>query len=146
MCARPFPAIAGLEHAHWQGTAGLTRHTQPLAQERLFLLGDAAGYVEPFTGEGIAWALASAQAVAPLAQRAMAGWDPQIAREWSVLYRQLIGRRQRVCHAVASGLRRPWLAAIGFEVLSRLPASAGFVVHHMNAPSSLPNASSACPS
>ena len=141
-----FPPIAGLEHAHWQGTASLTRHSQPLAQERLFLLGDAAGYVEPFTGEGIGWALASAQAVAPLARRAMDGWDPQIARDWSVLYRQLIGRRQRVCRAVALGLRRPWLAAIAFEVLSRLPASAGFVVRHVNAPSSLVNASSACPS
>ena len=74
---------------HWQGTAGLTRQTQPLAEERLFLLGDAAGYVEPFTGEGIAWALASAQAVAPLARRAMERWDPQIARDWSVLHRQI---------------------------------------------------------
>jgi menaquinone-9 beta-reductase len=141
-----FPPIGGLEHAHWQGTAGLTRHAQPLGQERLFLLGDAASYVEPFTGEGIAWALASAQAVAPLAQRALERWDPQIARDWSVLYRQVISRRQLVCRAVAMGLRRPWLAAIGFEVLSRLPASAGFVVRHVNAPSTLTNASSACPS
>jgi menaquinone-9 beta-reductase len=140
-----FPPIAGLAHAPWQGTVGLTRHTQPLAQERLFLLGDAAGYVEPFTGEGIAWALASAQAVAPLAQRAMECWDLQIAREWSELYRQLIGRRQLVCRAVAMGLRRPWLATIGFEVLCRLPASAGFVVRHVNAPSTFTNASSACP-
>jgi flavin-dependent dehydrogenase len=140
-----FPPIAGLAHAHWQGTAGLTRHTQPLAQERLFLLGDAAGYVEPFTGEGIAWALVSAQAVAPLAQRAIERWDPQIARDWSELYRRLIGRRQLVCRAVAMGLRRPWLAAIGFEVCFRLPASAGFVVRRVNAPSSFTNASSACP-
>jgi flavin-dependent dehydrogenase len=139
-----FPPITGLERAPWQGTAGLTRHTQPLAEERLFLLGDAAGYVEPFTGEGIGWALASAQAVAPLALRAMEGWDPQIARDWSELYRQIIGRRQRVCRAVAMGLRRPWLAATGFEVLSRLPALAGFVVRHLNAPSSLTNASPAC--
>jgi menaquinone-9 beta-reductase len=141
-----FPAIAGLERALWQGTAGLTRHTQPLAQERLFLLGDAAGYVEPFTGEGIGWALASARAVAPLAQRAMGDWDPQFAREWSELYRQLIGRRQLVCRAVAMGLRRPWLAAIGFEVLTRVPASAGFVVRRVNAPSPFTNASSACQS
>ena len=141
-----FPAIAGLERALWQGTAGLTRHTQPLAQERLFLLGDAAGYVEPFTGEGIGWALASARAVAPLAQRAMGNWDPRFAREWSELYRQLIGRRQLVCRAVAMGLRRPWLAAIGFEVLTRVPASAGFVVRRVNAPSPFTNASSACQS
>jgi menaquinone-9 beta-reductase len=141
-----FAAIAGLERALWQGTAGLTRHTQPLAQERLFLLGDAAGYVEPFTGEGIGWALASARAVAPLAQRAMGNWDPRFAREWSELYRQLIGRRQLVCRAVAMGLRRPWLAAIGFEVLTRVPASAGFVVRRVNAPSPFTNASSACQS
>ena len=139
-----FPPITGLERAPWQGTAGLTRQTQPLAEERLFLLGDAAGYVEPFTGEGIGWALASAQAVAPLALRAMEGWDQQIAHDWSELYRQIIGRRQRVCRAVAMGLRRPWLAATGFEVLSRLPALAGFVVRHLNAPSSLTNASPTC--
>ena len=68
---------------HWQGTAGLTRRTRPLAQERLFVLGDAAGYVEPFTGEGIAWALASGHAVAPLALEAMERWDPRLARAWS---------------------------------------------------------------
>ena len=77
-----FPPIAGLENAHWQGTAGLTRQTRPLAEDRLFLLGDAAGYVEPFTGEGIAWALVSGQAVAPLALRAMERWDPRLGRAW----------------------------------------------------------------
>ena len=41
-----------------------------LAAERVFLLGDAAGYVEPFTGEGMAWAVTSGIAVAPLALRA----------------------------------------------------------------------------
>ena len=61
------PVVAGLANAEWRGTAGLTRRTIPLAHDRLFFLGDAAGYVEPFTGEGIAWALASARAVEPLA-------------------------------------------------------------------------------
>ena len=32
------------------------------------LLGDAAGYVEPFTGEGMTWAMLAAVSVAPLAQ------------------------------------------------------------------------------
>jgi menaquinone-9 beta-reductase len=140
-----FPPISGLDNVQWQGTAGLMRDTRPLAQERLFRLGDAAGYVEPFTGEGIAWALASAVAVAPLAHRAVDGWDPQIARDWSALHGRLIGRRQRVCRAVAMGLHRPWLAAIGFEVLSRLPASAGFVVRRVSSPSPFTNVSSACP-
>jgi menaquinone-9 beta-reductase len=136
-----FPPIAGLDRARWQGTAGLTRATRPLAADRLFLLGDAAGYVEPFTGEGIAWALASAQAVAPLALRAMERRDPQIEWAWSDLHRRLIGRRQLLCRAVATALRCPWLASIGFEVLTRVPAAAGPVIRRLNAPPSLTNAS-----
>jgi flavin-dependent dehydrogenase len=135
------PAIAGLEDAHWQGTSGLTRQTRPLAEDRLFLLGDAAGYVEPFTGEGIAWALVSAQAVAPLALQAMERWDPAIGRAWSRRYRRLIGRRQLVCRALALVLRQPWLASIGFEVLSRMPSSAGLLFRRLNAPPSFTNAS-----
>ena len=136
-----FPPITSLENAHWQGTAGLTRQTLPLALDRLFLVGDAAGYVEPFTGEGIAWALVSGCAIAPLASRAMEQWDPALGRSWSSLYRRLIGRRQVVCRAVALGLRQPWLASIGFEVLSRAPSSAGFVLRRLNAPPSFTNAS-----
>ncbi len=136
-----FPPIAGLETGHWQGTAGLTRQTRPLAEDRLFLLGDAAGYVEPFTGEGIAWALVSGRAIAPLASQAMEKWDPSIGRAWSSLHRRLIGRRQVVCRAFALLLRQPLLASIGFEVLSRAPASARFVFRRLNAPPSFTNAS-----
>jgi flavin-dependent dehydrogenase len=136
-----FPPIIGVEDALWQGTAGLTRQTHPLAEDRLFLLGDAAGYVEPFTGEGIAWALVSGLAVAPLASRAMERWDPAIIRAWSSLHRRLIGRRQIVCRAVAIGLRQPWLASIGFEIFFRAPESAGLLFRRLNAPPSFTNAS-----
>jgi flavin-dependent dehydrogenase len=133
--------IDALEDAHWQGTAGLTRQTRPLAAERLFVLGDAASYVEPFTGEGIAWALASAQAVAPLARRALEQWDPRIGQHWCQLHRRGIGRRQVVCRAVAMALKRPWLASIAFEVLTRAPALAWPVMRRVNAPPSFTNAS-----
>jgi menaquinone-9 beta-reductase len=141
-----FPAIAALASVYWQGTTGLTRRTRPLADDRLFLLGDSAGYVEPFTGEGIAWALASGQAVAPLALQGIERWDPRLAHAWSKLHRRLIGRRQIVCRAVALGLRQPWLAALGFEALRRVPAAAGFVVRRLNAHPSFTNASGPCPS
>jgi 2-polyprenyl-6-methoxyphenol hydroxylase-like FAD-dependent oxidoreductase len=141
-----YPAIAGLDDAHWQGTARLTRRTRPLAGERIFLLGDAAGYVEPFTGEGIAWALASGQAVAPVALQAIERWNPGLVRVWPDVHKRLVGRRQVVCRAIALCLRRPWLAAIGFAVLFRLPAAAGVVVRRLNAPPSFTNASGPCPS
>ena len=140
------PPISSLQKTHWQGTAGLTRQTHPLALERLFLLGDAAGYVEPFTGEGIAWALTSGRAVAHLASQAIERWDPQLAGAWSNLHRHLIGRRQIVCRATALGLRQPWLASLAFEVLSRVPGSAAFVINRLNAPPSFTNASEPWPS
>ena len=52
-----FPAIPALAGAEWRGTPLLTRRESRLAANRLFLLGDAAGYAEPFTGEGMTWAV-----------------------------------------------------------------------------------------
>ncbi len=135
------PAVVGLADAQWQGTPGLTRKTRPLAQHRLFFLGDAAGYVEPFTGEGIAWALASGRAIEPLALRAIECWDPRLAREWGRAHRRLVGRQQFVCRALAIGLRQPWLVRLGFEITDRAPTAASAVLRHLNTPSILWNAS-----
>jgi flavin-dependent dehydrogenase len=129
-------AVPGLESADWRGTPALTRRTRPLGDDRLFVLGDAAGYVEPFTGEGMAWALASGLAIVPLALRAIDGWTPGLVREWSALHRRLVGRRQVVCRAVAMALRRPWLTPVVFETLARWPGVSSCVLRRLNAPSS----------
>ena len=81
---RPISRRSPVSNRHTgKGTAPLTRRTTPIAEERLFLLGDAAGYVEPFTGEGIAWALVAGLAVAPLAIRAAKQWHPSLGVDWS---------------------------------------------------------------
>jgi flavin-dependent dehydrogenase len=136
-----FPPIDTLGSACWQGTVPLTRRTRPPAEERLFLLGDAAGYVEPFTGEGIAWALASGRVIAPMALRAIARWDQGLVRDWDVLHNRLVRRRQIVSRAAAAALHRPWLAHLGFEALNRMPAAIGCVLRYVNAPASLPEVS-----
>ncbi|MEC7846877.1 MAG: FAD-dependent oxidoreductase, partial [Gemmatimonadota bacterium] len=51
------PPLPERIHRGWKGTPPLTRRLSSLGEERLFLVGDAAGYVEPFTGEGMGWAL-----------------------------------------------------------------------------------------
>ncbi len=140
------PEIRGLEDAIWQGTAALTRRTRPLAQDRLFFLGDSAGYVEPITGEGIAWALASARAIEPLALESINRWHPRLADEWARTHRRLIGHRQLVCRALALGLRQPWLIQIGFEALDRIPLAAKGVMRLLNSPSVYSTASGTCPS
>jgi flavin-dependent dehydrogenase len=132
-----FPAIPGLELSHWQGTPRLTRRARVLAEERLFVLGDATGYVEPITGEGMAWALASAQAIAPLAHRAIDRWNGSLIREWSSIHRRLVIERQLVCRLAALTLRKPWLTRIAIELMTRTPRAAGRIVGRLNAPPSL---------
>ncbi len=92
-----WPIVSGLAELSWRGTPALTRRAGRLAAERVLVLGDAAGYVEPFTGEGIAWALASAVAVAPLADRAAGRWEPSTERAWAALHRRVVAGRQGTC-------------------------------------------------
>ena len=132
-----FPSIPALASASWQGTVPLTRRTWPVAGERFFVLGDAAGYVEPFTGEGMAWAMMCGKAVEPLARRAIDGWDPSLPREWTSLHRRLVARRQLLCRGLALMLRHPWLARTGFELAIRAPKVAGLMIQRVNTPSIL---------
>jgi flavin-dependent dehydrogenase len=118
----PLPALAP---AAWQLTPALTRSSSPLAGERYLLLGDAAGYVEPFTGEGMGWALGAALSSTPLALAALNhGWDDQRARDWSRTQAALMARRQRLCRTLALVLRRPWSSRFLFDALRRWPALA----------------------
>jgi flavin-dependent dehydrogenase len=129
-----WPVPPGLAGASWKGTPALTRRARHLATERVFAVGDAAGYVEPFTGEGIARALTAGLAVAALAARAARRWDARMKREWTAAYRHGPGGRQRVCRAAASALRRPRLAGALVGILSVVPALAGPFVRGLSTP------------
>ncbi len=135
------PALDELATARWHGTPGLTRRTRPLADERLFVLGDAAGYVEPFTGEGIAWALASGRIIAGPALAAIERWEPRLADEWARRHRRAVVQRQAICRAAATVLRRPWLVRAACDVVTVLPGAARRLIDRLNAPPSFPEAS-----
>jgi menaquinone-9 beta-reductase len=127
-----WPVPDGLADLPWRGTPPLTRRAGQVAAERLFVVGDAAGYVEPFTGEGMAWALASGTAVAPLAARGAERWRPELVRQWAAVHRRVISRRQTVCRAAAAVLRRPWLTRLMVDLLSRAPVLAAPVIGCLN--------------
>lgn len=143
-CDRPVPE--GLESACVRGTAPLTRRPRRVAEQRLLRIGDAAGYVEPFTGEGIAWALWSALASSRLA----ASWlssgrkdgdadTDELSRRWRREHKRLLGSKQLVCRLTALALRSPntvrfgagllrvapWLAQPLLRGLNSAPRSAG---------------------
>ena len=123
----------------WQGTPPLTTSPQCNATERLFVIGDAAGYVEPFTGEGMAAALEQAVAVLPLVQDAVRRWRPHLSDQWQQLHRAQFQRRMRVCRFAAAVLHRPWLSVAAVRFLKVFPAAAGFFVNSINLPSALPS-------
>jgi len=130
-----FPRVDGMADARWKGTPALTRRANRISSERMFVVGDAAGYVEPFTGEGMAWALASGVAVVPIAARAIGSWKGGLEQEWNNRHQQTVCERQTLCRLLSWGLRRPGLVRMSVGVVSRMPVVARPFVRHLNAPS-----------
>jgi menaquinone-9 beta-reductase len=115
------PSHPDLARLPWKGTPHLTRQAPRLGSERLFVLGDAAGYVEPFTGEGMAWALSGARLVAPLVQRGIERWEPELLLRWRDAYRRGVARRQFVCRLTAELLRRSLATKVMIRSLAIAP-------------------------
>jgi flavin-dependent dehydrogenase len=122
-----WPAIPGLCDLDWHGTPTLTRQPARPAGTRVFAVGDAAGYVEPFTGEGIGWAMASGAAVVSVATRAVHSWHPSLADEWASIQGRAAHSR-RLCRAMTWVSRRPMLARAMIGAVAQLPWLAGPLV------------------
>ena len=129
-----FPEIPSLATADWKGTPALTRTPDRIAGERWFAVGDASGYVEPFTGEGMAWAVGGATAVARLTAD---GWNPTLPAKWESLHHRLIGQRQRFCQLLAPALRSRLVRRMMVSALRVLPVLASPFVRGLNRPPAL---------
>lgn len=136
-----FDTVPGLADAPWKGTPALTRRPSHVAGPHWFAIGDAAGYVEPFTGEGMAWAIAGAVAVAPFAARGVYEWNDELSRSWTRTHARLVGRRQWSCRVLSRLLRSPWAFRTVVAGLSLAPALAGPLVRGLNRPSCNPGVS-----
>jgi menaquinone-9 beta-reductase len=125
---RAHPALAGLPLSGRVRGAGPFRvGPRTVAGGRAFLAGDAAGFLDPLTGDGLAAGLAQAAALAGLlavprdlsdaraVAAAAAGYRAWRARQW---------RRRRVVTALAMGLTGSTsLAARAISGVSRRPAA-----------------------
>jgi menaquinone-9 beta-reductase len=127
------PPIASLPVEGWRGTPALTRASATLASSRVFVVGDAAGYVEPFTGEGMAWAIDSSAAAARCILQSPSGWDERLVALWQSAQRSRMRRGQLACRLLAAALRKPLVVGTAVNVLSRLPALARPFVRHISA-------------
>ena len=113
--------IDEVQNAEWKGTPLLTRRTSRVALLRMLVVGDAAGYVEPFTGEGIAWGLASGVAAAQCAVSSFSNSCATLECDWSRTHRQLLSWRQRRCLWLTRALRYPAFVRAGIAALSFAP-------------------------
>lgn len=110
------------EGARWQTTPAL-RRKRVAGNGRVVAIGDAAGYVEPLTGEGMTWGIESGLAVADLwdsyqSGRIPADKEPDFGAHWHARATKFQTRRRRLCGWVTGWVRyRParWLARGGLQ-------------------------------
>ena len=126
------PASEVITRATWRGTVSLSRRPSRVADTAAFVVGDAAGYVEPFTGDGIAAALESGALAVPFALRAIHGWNDHLASEWTQVLTRHRARQRRLTTIAAWTLRRPALARHVLRVLARVPSLATPVIDSMH--------------
>lgn len=126
-----FEPVPGIEELPWRGTPALTRQAARVAAPGFLAQGDCAGYVEPFTGEGMAWALTSALAASAVLMRTP---ESGLAIEWERVYRRLVRRQQIPCRILAAGFRRRWFVPLGVALAPVIPLVARPFVRRANLP------------
>jgi len=117
--------------ASFRATPPLTRRAPLVAggSRRILRVGDAAGYVEPFTGEGIGWALTSARILADAAVAAQGLRPPaEMAARYHAAHRRELSAVHARCRRVAGGLRRPAVVATAVAAARAVPWAARRIV------------------
>ncbi len=122
------PALAlRLKDAHrlepWRGIGPLAHTTTRQAVPGAALVGDAAGYVDPLTGEGVYFALFGAQALARrlVEARACPGKSAAAMRAYEKDRRREVLPRLWLARLIQRGMRQPWIVDGALRILARNP-------------------------
>lgn len=129
------PALAerlrgAVREAPWRGVGPLAHTTSRQVFDGVALVGDAAGYVDPLTGEGIYFSLFGARSLATAIEGALA--DPAAAHR--AFAGHLADRRRELAPRMAASrwlqraLRHPWLVRRFLRAADRWPTLADLVV------------------
>ncbi|MEM9588145.1 MAG: hypothetical protein AAGA03_12760, partial [Planctomycetota bacterium] len=106
-------------HGPLHTTPPLRRRRQ-VACQRVMAIGDAAAYIEPFTGEGMTWAMQSGISMADLIARAPATGN-ELANEWQRKWKSLSRLPKWQCRLMVRLLESPTASRYLGTVLSRFP-------------------------
>jgi menaquinone-9 beta-reductase len=119
----------GISRQHsWRTITPLTRDPIAAAHQSLFLVGDAARVVEPFTGEGIHYALASGELAADAVISQHNGRDEaEVAVAYSAAHAQLYRGRLWINRLARAAVLSPRVASALLEVARFQPALLRFL-------------------
>lgn len=94
------------------GAAQFEQRVRAVAEGNLFLVGDAAGYDDPTTGEGIAVGMLLAEHLALRIHQARTGEssDAEAVRRYRADHVRLVRDRQRLTRLALAMARTPWLS------------------------------------
>ena len=109
----------GRRCAPWKAVGPLRFGPRRATAAGAILVGDAAGTIDPFCGEGISNALAGAELALPIALRAagQGGLDGELAREYAASWNRAFGAVTRRVRGLGRLLERPGLAGAGLWLL-----------------------------
>jgi flavin-dependent dehydrogenase len=112
--------LGNLSNARTHGAPPLTRkRSQIEANGRILLVGDSIGYIEPFTGEGMSWAIEDAEMVI---EHAIACCNGRYNHgNWTRAHAHAHLRRSMLCKSVLNLLRREMLVRTTMSVCARSP-------------------------
>ena len=115
-------AVSGHDELELIGTGPIPWRVTSVYGPSWALVGDAAGYVEPFTGEGMTWAIHGGMLLADaIAQSSGASWGTEAGARYARLYRTHVRSRQGTCRLVSGILSRPRLRSFACRTSRTFP-------------------------
>ena len=130
-----FPAFQWESPSNIMTTPPL-RRTRVAGAGRLLAIGDASGYVEPFTGEGMTWGLqsgiAAANRIGCTLRSGSVTQFSQMGRLWNRDLRGLLRRKKLTCRVVTNMLRSSLARKTLGTTLAACPRLAKPLIHHLN--------------
>ncbi len=114
--------IHPLEGGDWMASGPFDMPVRDVVHDGIALVGDAAGYFDPFTGQGIHQAVAGAELLAGIATAALRQAGP-VRRErlaaWSAGHAELTRGMRRLQRMIDAVLAQPALANAAIRALAR---------------------------
>ena len=126
-----FPELAeraaGQEAEQVRGAGPLRQRSRRRVAGRVLLVGDASGYVDALTGEGIALGLAQARAAVEAVRVGR-------ARDYELAWRRLGWRHDLLTQGLLTATRHPALRSRVVPAAARMPAVFGLAVNQLARP------------